>query len=691
MLYSRIDKYNFIIDDFVIVLFMIKYARKKVAFHDERLTKLQNFLFKDKIIFETLYNMKLDVFMQEYHSITTDERFLSFFKKAFENNLFKIIKEETILNLENVKKDISLEIDNVETHLESIMNVKLDKKIDIYILPFSLGVSFELNKSIFYGLIYRYPHIVTLYHEILHVYFDSTDLSHAIIELLTNGEILKYVFNVNDENIYYDGHWFLSDIKMEILSEWELFIKKSSIYDNIFIFINEIQKQLIQKGYFYLVCPSENSSFKYLNLSPRVVFISGYKNGLIVDDISKDIIHIEKTTKDILNKYCYSKRPFKLEILSYEIKQDIDILLKKNIISIDNYKYNNIPIEDFRYDTINISSLVFDITNNCNYFCKHCYFYMREKKSYSKKNNVFDFELFKKILGQLRIYGVESVHIVGGEPLLVGKKTILKFIKEMYTKNYIKNIFLFTNASKLNDSYIKDLIPFREKLIIGITIHSNDEKENDDIAGVSGDFNRKKSIINLLKKYNIRYIIFCVYSKYNIDKINKISHFLENIKPITQLKSTASLARIGDFNGEIMKKSKKIANFIYDPFKTLQKMVIGIPEILLSRNKHPCFSQHIAINNQYEIFACSELHMADTYIGHLQDFNYSIQNLITSNNFKNKISMSNSEEKCTICEFRYTCFHCYAMCKQMHLYHLNTLCRYDPKKGTMIPIKDILN
>lgn len=687
VLKSRINQYQFLIDDVMTLYFLIQYSRQGVYSFNQKILELQNFLFEDRKLFELIYTMKLDNFLIIYKN-DSKNTIISYLRKKAECKLLQEIQREVMEKAAKIRKEFESKIDEIENFFVKVMKIKLDRKIDIYFLPFSLGVSFEIDGNIFYGTVYKYPDIVNLYHEILHTYLGNGKLEHAVIELLTNGELLKNIYHVQDDNIYFDGHWFLGDIKQEIKKNWSIFIKKECPLTDIFDFCAEMKNILNDRKYFYKIKEKKDNKV-YLNLSEKVIFTNGAVNGLLIDDETKDIIHIESELKELLLQYCYSSEPFFPNSISPALQKNINSLIEKQIVSIDPFKINNIPLKVYRYHSINIESFVFDIINKCNYFCKHCYFYGR-KKNKQENQNIFNFPVYKKMLDELKIYGLETVHIAGGEPFLAGKEKLLQFIYEAWKRENIRNIYLFTNASLLNEHYIQELTLFRDKLLIGITFHSHIEKKNDEIAGIKGDFRRKLKLLDQFKRKQVNYLVYSVYSKYNMNDFAETTKFVKSLKLPTQLKGVHSLARTNQFTSNIIERNKKIEKFLYDPFETLQKIIPNIPEILINRTKHPCFSRHISVNNNEELYACSELHLEETKIGTLKNFDFNIEKILTSSNFKNRIAMFNREEKCHHCEFRFSCFQCYAIYKHLDKYHVKTYCKYDPEKGENLTIDEIL-
>ena len=667
------NTYEFIIDDNIILYFVIKYSRRKIHYTSNIVIELQNYLYQNRELFETIWQMSIE----EFISKDLDSDILNYFSRAINSSEYKALKQVVQREHNTIVKEFNDTFQTIEDFLFSY-KIVLDKHIKLYIVPSCFGVSFSISNKVFYGTHYRYPHIINIFHEVLHSYLPDTSLYHAIIELLTNGEFIKLLYGIDSEKIYYDGHWFLSNLKYEIQNEWTEYVNtknKQSIFD----FHDHLMEILDKKEYFYY--HSENSENEYLNLSDDVILIQGNKNSLVISDTTKDILHIKNEFTDRISNYVYSNIPFRLDDSNSEFNEIISELQTRNIVKIESKKRNNIRFENIRFSTLNLEVLVVDLTNICNLKCIHCYNKIGDKEI---TRNDFDIIIFKKVLKQARYYGCTVVNFVGGEPTLVGKDKILEFIQIAYEEEYIRTIHLFTNGLLLDEDYCKAISKFKSKLDIGLTFHGDNAILHDKVSGVNGDFNHKLELIELFNKYDIKYSLSTVYSKYNsvnkeaiIDSLSKLKHPSQNI-PISVL------ARVGNETQDIIDKSMDVNSFVLNPFELLKKKLPDFSIILVGREQHPCFATHIALSSDYNVYACAELHLPETYIANLKDYDYNIHKLVNSNSFYEAITKKVREEKCEICEFKPLCFSCYTLIKGKSHYGLNSFCAYNPSTGNLL-------
>ena len=121
------------------------------------------------------------------------------------------------------------------TELTGIDFKKENKKFIVYITHPSLrhGKSFQ-DGTIAWGHNEDWQNyaVVYLWHEILHYYFELSDLDHALIELITDNE-LRVRLN-GGKYPPFIGHENLEKLKYKILPYWKKYLKSKN--KNIFEF-----------------------------------------------------------------------------------------------------------------------------------------------------------------------------------------------------------------------------------------------------------------------------------------------------------------------------------------------------------------------------------------------------------------------------------------------------------------------
>lgn len=142
-----------------------------------------------------------------------------------------------------------------------------------------------------------------------------------------------------------------------------------------------------------------------------------------------------------------------------------------------------------------------ELTQNCNFSCKHCYC----SEKYSKN---MPLENYINIIDKLHSAGCLFLHFTGGEIFTN------KYFKDIYVyakkKGFI--IDLLTNGSLLNN----ELIELFKKLPpnnIAITIYGVNESDYLNFTGNGDNFNKTIKALELLKQNNIHFVLRTVATK----------------------------------------------------------------------------------------------------------------------------------------------------------------------------------
>lgn len=153
----------------------------------------------------------------------------------------------------------------------------------------------------------------------------------------------------------------------------------------------------------------------------------------------------------------------------------------------------------------NLYNVQIEITERCNWRCKHCY--LPEYQNYGIEKEKL-FELFI----ELRKLGVFELTLTGGE--IFTRKDIFEIIKCARKLGF--NLTLFSNISLLNEVKIKILSEFYLSSI-SCTIFSMRDEIHDYITQKKGSLQRCIKNINLLRIYNIPVEIKTIITKKNLN------------------------------------------------------------------------------------------------------------------------------------------------------------------------------
>jgi MoaA/NifB/PqqE/SkfB family radical SAM enzyme len=144
------------------------------------------------------------------------------------------------------------------------------------------------------------------------------------------------------------------------------------------------------------------------------------------------------------------------------------------------------------------SSIYFEITDDCNLRCLHCYNESDKEKNiiqFSKTNREKIFKIAKKIVE----LGVSEVVLTGGEPLT--KKDLVLELLEFFSKNNI-HVCIKTNLILLTEDFLKD--PRSRLASFLVSCYSS----NPNIYGemtCDGNYDIFEENLKLLQKYKIKF------------------------------------------------------------------------------------------------------------------------------------------------------------------------------------------
>lgn len=111
-----------------------------------------------------------------------------------------------------------------------------------------------------------------------------------------------------------------------------------------------------------------------------------------------------------------------------------------------------------------------EITNTCNFFCKHCYL--------PKDRNEADLDDWKKVIELLKNDGVEKIIFTGGEPLLYRWFSDLY----LYANSLGYKISIFTNGSYLSSRH-KEIFEQYPPDSVSITLYGKSNEEYREFTG----------------------------------------------------------------------------------------------------------------------------------------------------------------------------------------------------------------
>lgn len=161
--------------------------------------------------------------------------------------------------------------------------------------------------------------------------------------------------------------------------------------------------------------------------------------------------------------------------------------------------------------------IVWNITNKCNYKCKHCY----SNSAYSNEANILTLDEIKKIIYDLKLMNVPVILLSGGEPLM--REDLFEIIK-IIRDNGIK-VSLSSNGSLIDENKAFKLKELGISYV-GISIDGK-EKTNDSFRGIQGAFKKSLRAIENCNHVGLKVGLRFTLQKDNYKEVDYILNLME--------------------------------------------------------------------------------------------------------------------------------------------------------------------
>ncbi len=141
--------------------------------------------------------------------------------------------------------------------------------------------------------------------------------------------------------------------------------------------------------------------------------------------------------------------------------------------------------------------VLFELTDSCNQFCKHCY-----RESGKDKRNFIHTQKLIELITSLSSSGTLVCELTGGEPLLHPDFEQIA----LCSAEHFEVLSIITNGFLIN-GYLADFIGSLKyegcELLVSVTLNSFDENFHDRFAETPGSFQRACEAINLLASNDV--------------------------------------------------------------------------------------------------------------------------------------------------------------------------------------------
>jgi MoaA/NifB/PqqE/SkfB family radical SAM enzyme/L-amino acid N-acyltransferase YncA len=263
------------------------------------------------------------------------------------------------------------------------------------------------------------------------------------------------------------------------------------------------------------------------NFKKKYLIVKSDDYTILISKYDSDEKYIfEKSSKIIIDNIDKPKKEV-IKILKEKYHVEDNILAKdydRFISDLKNLNHNNKSTKNITGKKLNkilgaklINSCTIEITNICPFYCDHCYV--------EKCQNVnMSFEMFKKIIDELKSIKCFQILITGGEPL------VNPFFKQMYLYAKENGFMISINSNGfLIDNYI-DLFSKFKPSIIEISLYGYDDESYYDFTHKEKAFTKINNNIKTLLNNNINVSLKTVLTKKNKNYIAKLKTYADNLK-----------------------------------------------------------------------------------------------------------------------------------------------------------------
>lgn len=383
-------------------------------------------------------------------------------------------------------------------------------------------------------------------------------------------------------------------------------------------------------------------------LQNNVELVMGAKRSCIYDLNTKKMYSLASDDVDILRRILSNEISTKVALLSdtgrYLLNAGIVVNKEELLPKID------VPKEEFivRFAWI-------EITQNCNLICRHCY----EGSSRTECKSEISLEQFQHVVDELERVGIDSIQLVGGEPLVHSQ------ISQMidYVAGKFSYIEIFTNGTLLTDGLLNQISSCG--ITLALSYYAEQPMLHDWVTRTKGSFKLTHLHIQQALDKGVPVRLASVEMK-NIPLLHLTSF---DVPYRTDLPRLIGRADLSLYSRDMLKRKLIVKDSFARPIEPTEYY----------RNKvlHNCFGERLYIDCELNLYPCA-MERRITY-GNLLN---STLDVLLHNKFA---SMTKDKiQGCKDCEYRYACYDCRCDARNASIDAKPWYCTYDPIHGVWI-------
>lgn len=300
-----------------------------------------------------------------------------------------------------------------------------------------------------------------------------------------------------------------------------------------------------------------------------------------------------------------------------------------------------------------------EITNNCNFHCKHCYNHSGEGENLLELSKEETASFFKEIFE----LGTRTLEITGGEPST--HHSFNDILEEAMSYDF-EIIGILSNGSNFSETTFEILKKNKEKVMVQIDLHGSSHKYMEWFTGHTQSYQLAMKTIERLTNLGIVVRIACSVTPQNVTQMKEIATIGYNLgAAAVAFGPIAPIGRAKDRNDLILSYNEKAYNtFISNMEELIKKYGSSFINVIDAQAQASTNcgvgSTGLVIASNLDVRLCQ---MSDVIIGNIKSYNGSIKNLLRNNaKVLEKISQTPAPnfDICRECEDFWFCSSCMA-------------------------------
>ena len=203
------------------------------------------------------------------------------------------------------------------------------------------------------------------------------------------------------------------------------------------------------------------------------------------------------------------------------------------------------------------------VTDACQERCVFCFFYDTKEVENLVRHHTLD-----DVIAAVDPTGIRQVVLTGGEPTLHPR--LPEYVRMLVDRGF-EQVILQTNGIRLAEpGYLEQLLPFRDHLGLGFSLHAASEETNDALTTVAkGYFARKLAAVERAAALGFGLKVLLVLNRHNLAELSDFVELAARINAGTDAVFQFSLP---SFQGRM--------NLFLDTYPRLEELALALPPAL---------------------------------------------------------------------------------------------------------------